>query len=149
MGFLDSSKHLSYKEAMNTRISLTLVEIKKKLEVHVGLLQKACTAYDEGNEDEIINISTRLGVLLHDGGRSRSRLGQLEMLNMNFLDSSFPADKCSNMPHGGLVLIKSDSTGIGYIAGLDEVPYGEWVSFDKWWNANIFVDTQSLPAGSW
>jgi len=127
-----------------TNHSQSTEELDAHLGEHLQFLRASADAYDAGFDGEAKRIAVSIRVLVHDTGRSKSLLGQLERKNQTFVDSAFPLVPDNKSSHSGLVVTSMvPGAGAKYVAFLDEPPHGQVkkVSFENWWNAAVFVDS--------
>jgi hypothetical protein len=123
-------------------------ELLNELRKQVGFLERSCTIFDTGNEDEAVRIAVVLRVLVHDTDKSVSLLKQLGIKDqLKFIDSASPIDPqpTGEKRNGGTVMIMSGLPGLigisptrmggKFVAPLSPRPYTKGaVAFDEWWN---------------
>lgn len=126
---------------MGTKHQQSKPELESHLTEQLSFLRSSAKSYDEGNTSEAKRIAATLRILLHDTGRSKSLLGQLERLQTPFLDTSVPFVPNRKTSHRGLVHVLGTPQGPKFIPFFDkgEAPHRN-VDFLKWWNTAIFVD---------
>ncbi len=115
-------------------------ELEEELGTQLHLLQKAVSAFDEGDSTEVRNIAGRLRLLLKDKGSSISLLGQLKRKTA-FLNTAFESKKPANLntAHYGLVGIP---VGLPYntpIPHFNTSP-SQSLDFERWWNMPVIID---------
>jgi len=117
--------------------------LNQDLREQLALIKNSCKLFDEGSVVEYKNLATRLRLLLHDTGKSKSLLKLL-----NIKDSILFTDTCLpyiqndvSISWYGLVIRQTsfkDSTPI-----INEFPESiTKVPFEQWWNKTILEDTQ-------
>lgn len=128
----------------DTKRPFTVDELKEKLHEQIDFLRRSADAYDDGFEDEAIRLAATIRILLYDSGSSKSLLGQLNMMNLDFYDSATDYDPQNRLAHHGLVCIAFTDSGPRYSAMLDDTPQDmKRVHFKEWWNKVVFADQQS------
>ncbi len=117
-------------------------ELKKELLEQLQLLRHACQSFDSGLEAIGKHIALSLRVLLHQSGKSRSLLDQLELRSGRFLDSAGPLTPGNLLTECNLVAHSISNSGGSYIplitAGF-HLPVRP-ISFVSWWNDPILKD---------
>ena len=124
------------------RVKLTRQELEEHLQEQLPFLEASAYPYDDGLDGEAKRLAVTLRVLLHDAGRSRSLLGQLDRLSGSFMSTAFPVVPGNKMSHSGLAMIGMSGQDTKYLAMLDDVPFTRWVSFKEWWSEIVFVDDE-------
>lgn len=126
-----------------TRIPQSPQELDQHLKEQIAYLRNSAALYDGGDVREAKRLAVPIRVLVHDTQSSRSLLGQMSLKSIGFCDTAFPHSPENRLTHIGLVAMHLGSHGARYEAMLDNTPRGrgEAVSFDDWWNAVVFVDT--------
>lgn len=115
-------------------------DLEKQLEEQIGFLKSSADAYDSGNESEFKRLALTLRILLHNGGCSKSLIGQLGKLDIPFLSTAFPLSPKHQGPHEGLPAVALAGKETRYVAMLDDGPMLRWIPFSEWWNDTIFRD---------
>ncbi len=62
--------------------------LRGKLQEQLRFIQRSCTAFDQGTEEEAIRIATALRIIFHDAGRSVSLLAHLALQDGRMLSSA-------------------------------------------------------------
>jgi hypothetical protein len=131
---------------MTTKTQQTASELNEHYDDHLRFLMSSAESFDHGFEGEAKRLATSLRVLLHDKGtNSRSLLGQLGILDRNFLSTSIPHSPSNWVPHFGLLSIEMTNQNVRYVAVLDDdESVTRWLPFSEWWNEPIFVDINKI-----
>lgn len=134
------------------KVRQTEEDLEEHLREQLEFLQTSADNYDSGNESESKRMALHIRTLLHDTfnkdgtPRSQSLLSQLgKKESLNFLDTSSSEEGLIGS-YTGLVLQSIGPTGGRYVAPLDDLPptqIPEQVSFQDYWNGDIFVDNNS------
>lgn len=125
-----------------TKRQRSLQELEELLTEQIQFLEASAEAFDRGFEGEAKRLAVPARVLLHDTPSSHSLLGQLGKKAIPFWDTALPNEPSNEMPHGGLVFMAIGGKEAKYVAMLDDVPQFRQISFDEWWNAEVFTDDQ-------
>jgi hypothetical protein len=107
------------------------------------LLCDACRSYDRGFRVIGKHIALSLRVLLHEYGPSRALLGQLEFLDIPFLDTAGPVHPDNPLTECTLCVIAIGPAGATYIpkfVGGGGVAPSRWVTFAEWWDMPVIKD---------
>lgn len=124
-------------------------ELIHELREQVAFLRRSSESFDEGYEGEGRRLATVIRVLLHDRGRSRSLLEQLDVKNdMQFLDTAIPINPNNLLPTPGLLMMQFDSGPEGgggrYVPRLEDGSprtVGQApLSFSSWWGRPVAKD---------
>jgi len=118
-------------------------QLKEQLNRQIEFLRCSAKEFDEGREDEAVRLATTLRLLLHDTQRSRSLLGQLDHLDRNFWDTSWPNESNNIATTSTLVSIAMGADKTRFQAHLDDTPFLRQQPFNSWWIEPIFVDNQN------
>lgn len=119
------------------KVPQTHDELKEHFREQVGFIEKSAEAFDNGAENEFKRIATSLRVILHNTRDSKSILKQLKqfgMMDVEFLDSSFPYNEDGASFHG-LVSVTN-----GKYAPLLDVLNFRKLDFEAWWNCYVVRD---------
>lgn len=131
------------------KVVQTKEELKEKLKEQLDLMAILADSYDNGNTIVAKSIATAVRVLMHDTSLSHSLIGQLELKDEKFFDTSFSAESIPNVKDltrvgsfCGLVGMSVCASAKAFIPYLDEVPKEicGYVGFDDYWNRIIFID---------
>ena len=120
-------------------------DLLEALRQQFELLKTACAGYDDGNDLEVLNIATRLRVILHGPG---SLVGQLHLAKrLKFRDTStHRLDPERNICVANIGLKLTVGVGAKWIPLLDGWPEGHpkppRQRFNTWWGEAI------LPSSS-
>lgn len=117
---------------------LNTSDLQNHLAEQIAFLESSCAAFDGGQENEAKRIALHLRILFHDTRNSKSLLGQLNMLNGLFVDTSIEPIPDSLVPHNSLAFFTADPVA-RYLPMLERAD-AEQVTFDEWWNRVIFID---------
>ena len=125
---------------MSSKVPQSRDELDAHFREQLGFLERSADSFDVGYTDEAKRLSVTIRVLVHDTGRSRSLLSQLDTKNVKFCDSSFERDPSSLIAHAGLVGISVSPQGVKHVARLDgdDASWFRLVDFNSWWNMVIF-----------
>jgi hypothetical protein len=116
-------------------------DLKAHLDEQLGFLERSADSYDSGFDGEAKRLAVTLRVLLHDTARSRSLLAQLNMKGMDFVDTAGEPSPGNLVPEHNLIAIETGSGPPRYVPLLDG-PYTGLVPFERWWNAQVFIDQE-------
>lgn len=121
-------------------------ELKSHLKEQIEFLRRSSQAYDEGFTSEAKRLAVVIRVLLHDTQNSTSLLTFLKKKDILFYDTSLdynPHNLASTM---GLIMMQIGPNDARYVPPLDDGPPTRYhkakVTFKKWWNKIVFVDTK-------
>lgn len=120
-----------------TKTPLNTSDLQGHLAEQIAFLESSCAAFDGGQEIEAKRIAVNLRILFHDTRTSKSLLGQLNMLNGPFVDTSTKPIPGNMVAHNSLAFVEV-GTVVRYIPMLDRVD-AKHVTFSEWWNGVIFV----------
>ena len=131
-------------DVMTDKIPQTKSELETHFSEQLYFLETSAAAFDAGYEGEAKRLAVSLRVLLHNSAASKSLLDQLGKKDVGFYDTGYEFDPNNLLTHNGLIFVRMSSTGAKYLPFLDDTPYGKIrkTSFDKWWNAVVFVDNK-------
>lgn len=130
---------------MNSKYKQSKEELQQHFEDTVQALTLSAYAFDKGFTGEAKRLAAAIRVLAHDTDNSKSLLGQLGRKNIQFYDTCIPRDPKTVITYTGNIAINQTSSGAKYIAPLDYLPPDcppKYVSFEDWWNGDIFVDKE-------
>jgi hypothetical protein len=119
----------------------TTSDLQNHLAEQIAFLESSCAAFDNGQEVEAKRIAVQLRILFHDTKNSKSLLGQLNMLNGTFVDTSTKPIAGSVVAHNSLAYVEVGAA-VRYIPMLERVAVKN-VTFMDWWNGVIFVDNNN------
>lgn len=127
-------------------------ELRQALKRQVANMRRSMTAFDDGAVEEAERMAQSCYVLLHDGGKSHSLLGQLGLKKAMMLpDSSLklpltrsgsgvllaPPLTVFRLDEAGAAVSPLCHTGLN----LTDLP---WLKFGKWWEQIIYTTNKSL-----
>lgn len=81
---------------------------------------------------------------MHNTRSSHALLSQMNLLEQDFVDTSFTVKNSSVIGRSSLVSMEIKPDGAHYIALLDASPESRLTSFAEWWDTPVFSD----PAGN-
>jgi len=127
-------------------------DLRRALDRQVANMRRSMAAYDEGAIEEAERLAQSCYVLLHDGGGSRSLLGQLGLKRALTLPNS--ELQLPDAPFGGelmrappLTVFQMGPSGTN-VAPLCQVGMNlvdiPWFKFSKWWEQIIFTTSKGL-----
>ncbi|MGF1957252.1 hypothetical protein ACQUFE_15250 [Enterococcus casseliflavus] len=118
-------------------------DFSKEFQMNVQMLQLSSDNYDQGNEFAIIDIATRLRVLLNDNGRNISLFEHMGLKNKLFLNTAFEIDENNLLSDNCLVSMGPDENFefFKYYPLFDSSPKS-YIPFDDWWNQIVYRDTE-------
>ncbi len=106
-------------------------------------MKEGADRFDDGVEQEAINLAVRIRVLVHDTNRSISLLTLLGKKKMMFYDSAPPINTSNLLSETPLLLIRFNrEEGGSYRARLDALgdkAPNRGVPFSKWWNKSVIL----------
>ena len=119
-------------------------DLTKHLMEQLEFLKRSAKSYDEGFEGEAKRMATVIRLLVHETKRSRSLLGQLQLISIDFYDTAADLYPENLFTHHGLAIIHFEGDRVWYQAPLDDLPppFLTWTTFDQWWDKIVFVDNQ-------
>lgn len=122
----------------------SLDDLGRHLREQAQFLRNSADAYDRGFEGEARRMATVIRVLVHDTKRSKSLLGQLNLLHIEFYDTASNWNPKNLLGFHGLVQMRLWDGPAEYRAPLDNrSPHIlRWTTFQKWWGKIVFVDRQ-------
>jgi hypothetical protein len=131
-------------------VTLTAEELKEKLCNKIAQLLRAAEAFDDGYEVEAETLAVHLRVLLHDTTKSTSLLKAIfvatrnlayDKWKMQFHDTAGDQVPGNLVPHNFFLMMGMDKGSGGYIAPLDDTPFGgKTLPFATWWDRVVFID---------
>jgi hypothetical protein len=121
-------------------------ELCEQLREQYGFLRRSADAYDSGFEGEAARLAVTLRVLLHDGGSSRSLLGQLQVKDtLRFEDTALHPSP-TLVQKAGLVMIQfTTRTEVRHVAPLGDLPplrIHPPLPFEPWWTGRVIEGSQ-------
>jgi hypothetical protein len=121
-------------------------ELMRQLRDNIGFLKSSASDFDSGNTSEAKRLAATIRLLVHDGGTSKSLLGQLGLKAALRLPTTITRHNPQNLlGYCGLVGFALGSTGARYWAPLGDGPPTRYLRaplpFDEWWNETVIVDT--------
>ena len=126
------------------RVLQTDEELQQQLAEQIQFLRTSCESFDRGNELEAKRLAVPLRVLLYDGGRSKSLLGQLGIKTIGFFDGAGDFVPGNLTTEWTLVrMYASSGPDSRFLPLLDDSPIGEGrpIGFGRWWTKPVFRDT--------
>lgn len=120
-------------------------QLREHLKEQFSFLEVSAESFDSGYTAEAKRLAVTIRILLHDSGRSHSILGQLNMKDRTFFDTSSEFDPRNLVTHSGLVLMRPGPNGMEFAAKLDAARIQQWTPFLTWWEAVVFVDQDRRP----
>lgn len=132
------------------KINLSKQDLLNHLHENIGFLKKSSESFDSGFIAEAKRLAVVIRVLVHDTGRSKSLLSQLDYKNsMEFYDTAIKYNPDNLAEHVGLTCYKFQSEGSSHFAPLEmskEMPgrSNSFVDFNHWWNEIIIKDGNGI-----
>ena len=120
-------------------------DLEEYLREQMGFLSASASSFDSGHLGEARRIAVVVRVLVHDTGKSKSLLSQLDKKHIRFWDTSNDLIPDNMMPFAGLVLMRlTAGEGMSYVAALDSYrPQAlKSVSFQEWWEKIVIKDSK-------
>ena len=131
---------------VQTKTRRTPNQLEEDLQRQIRLLRNSTKLFDEGEIDEACSIATRIRILVHDTGPSKSLLfKQLGITDLLLYDTALAESKSSLGPYHGLVGIElSQSPQWGWFPHcfVDPAADSQKLDFNAWWNAVVLQDNQ-------
>jgi hypothetical protein len=130
-----------------TKIPLSQDDLNEHLAEQLGFLEASARSFDGGFIGEAKRIATTIRVLMHETPQSHSVLGQLGLLQKDFVDTSPDYDPKSLAAFHGLVFVRAtvsptSSSGTFKAFLSDTLPFvqGQTLPFTRWWDKIVVVD---------
>ncbi len=131
-----------------SRVPRSRDDLKRELKEQIGLLRTTCRLYDDGDESAAKLISLTLRLLLHDAGRSRALLSQLDLRDGRYLDTAGPlnASNCFSECRFLFTRVSVSADGgasIRYMPTVADPPPGQprnRIAFTQWWCNPVLSD---------
>ena len=114
-------------------------ELQKHLAEQIEFIKNSIELYDQGKHTEAKRLAVSVRVLVHDTNSSHSLLGQLNMKDRLFIDTSTQRPRTVITSHTALVGMFIGNNSPGFVPHLDSVPSRE-VTFDEWWSMPVIID---------
>lgn len=117
----------------------------KKLDYHeqlkrqVGFLERSCSNFDAGHQDEAIRIATCIRILIHDTAKSTSLFNHLGATSISLLSTYQLISDNILFTLSVPVRVSNDS---GIHAPLDGAPVKILLPVDEWWEQVLVRDGQ-------
>lgn len=117
----------------------TREELEQELREQAEALRASAAEYDNGKRWEAKRLATTAYVLLHDGGQSRSLLGQLGLKGQML--STAKHDGASPMPLATIAMdMKAGGKGMTFEPLLDQHSTEcRMMSFNRWYAEDVFI----------
>ncbi|UDM70701.1 hypothetical protein [Vagococcus fluvialis] len=118
-------------------------DFEQEFQMNLQSLQLSCDNYDNGKEFAVIEMATRLRVLLNDKGRNISLFQHLGLKNINFVNTAFEIDEDNILDDSCLVYISPDENFefMKYYPFLDRAEKN-LIPFEEWWNQTVYRDSE-------
>ncbi len=131
------------KESVRQNVPQSRDELEGQLADQLLFLKTSCALYDASQLQEAKRLAVAIRVLLHESRASRSLLGQLDLKNIAFFDTTNDHNPNNLLAHYGLVSIRFKDGLADYVAMFDNSPRGSGkiASFEQWWNKIVFIDS--------
>lgn len=130
-----------------TKIPLSQDDLNEHLAEQLGFLEASARSFDGGFIGEAKRMATTIRVLMHETPQSHSVLGQLGLLQKDFVDTSPDYDPKSLTAFHGLVFVRAkvsptSSSGTFKAFLNDTLPFvqGQTLPFTRWWDKVVVVD---------
>lgn len=130
-------------------VNQSFEELQLHLREQIDFLRTSISAYDSGNKSEAKRLSVTLRLLLHDTRQSKSLLGQLNLKDRPFYDTSnfagYNKAPWDVAVYTGLIghCLDVQNNRIEFIPFLDpdkEHKMPNWVDFQSWWEMVVIKD---------
>jgi len=127
-------------------MSSVSMKFREQLKRQLGFLERSCSLYDMGNQEEAIRIATCIRVLVYDSKQSKSisLLTHLNARTINLFTSYLEPPEGEN----GYVAMTAFAMGVinmgkggeyGYGPNLDDFsPSSAVLPVDEWWNQIVW-----------
>ncbi len=133
-----------------SKVPHTWEELEAHLLEQLAFLRASCSAYDAGFKGEAKRLAVVVRILVHDTRASKSLLGQLNLKQIPFCDTSYDYNPSEYfLSFHGLALMKISTESDGEFVPRCSVPPKpppweplKWVSFEEWWDKLVIVDSQ-------
>lgn len=113
-----------------------------RLKEQIDHLRFSADEFDKGRDAEASRLAIAMRILLHDSKNSKSLLGQLNILDRLFWDTSIPSEGDNLLTTHSLVGMSVTEERVDYCALLDDVPFSRQQKFNNWWITPVFIDNQ-------
>lgn len=129
---------------MAKKVKLNRDELLNKLKEQLSFLMTSSNLFDQWKTEEAKRIAVQLRILLHDTGRSKSLLGQLDLKSIPFLNTATPFSPENLVSYVGLLKFKFHNPS-GRRAWViprgtpDKLPQNSNLSFQDWWGMPVLV----------
>ncbi len=116
------------------------------LDGNLALMTIAAKLYDEGNQDEAINLAVSTRALFHSIAKAESLISQLQIKNNIFILSTttqyIPAKPGSYYGLLGEILAEGEESkgDLLPMCQVDKEFVNKWHGFDDWWNELVVND---------
>lgn len=126
-----------------TNYKKDLNDFNKEFQMNIQSLQSSCANYDAGKDFAVIEMATRLRVLLHDTKRNVSLFKHLDLKGIDFVNTAFDIDENNMLSDECLVYISPDENFefMKYYPNLN-ASEKSLISFDEWWNQIVYRDSE-------
>jgi len=124
-------------------IPQSLADLEQNLDDQLKSLELLADRFDEGFSGAARQMAVILRVLLHETSTSKSLLGQLNKLGIEFRDTTFPMRPGQITPYSGFIQWTVSPTGGVYLPLLDSNEHDhKLVDFNTWWESTVLVDAK-------
>ena len=126
------------------KVKLSRDELLNQLKEQISFLITSSNLFDQWKTEEAKRIAVQLRILLHDTGRSKSLLSQLDLKSVPFLNTATPFSPENLVSHVGLLKFKFHNPSgrrpwVIPRGTPDELPKNSKVSFQEWWDMPVVV----------
>ena len=129
---------------MSQKQSQTEPELRQHLDDQLGFLEQSSASFDKGYEGEAKRLAVSIRVLLHDKGQSKSLLGQLDLKDTYYWDTSTGFEKGTDSFDITIVVKHFDGVNAKYCPVFDKTPIPMvQTDFEKWWNSPVIRDAKN------
>jgi hypothetical protein len=127
------------------KVPVPLSDIQEHFRATLGFLHKSCVSYDAGDVDEFRRIAVEARKLVHDSGRSRSLINQLDLQGVFFISFGAPINMRNALSDHPLVSKRIGNSSAEYRAPLNDSPFPpRFQTFDAWWNEQVYRSSKGL-----
>jgi hypothetical protein len=124
------------------KVSQTRLDLEKQMSEQIGFLEKSARLFDDGDYAEAKRLAASLRVLLHETKNSKSLLGQLELLDSDFIDTAGDLNPRNMLTECPLLHMRIGAEP-DFAPTLGNVPIPPTpLKFPVWWGKPVFRDDQ-------
>jgi hypothetical protein len=124
------------------KVAQTRLDLEKQMSDQIGFLEKSAELFDDGDYTEAKRLAASLRVLLHESKNSKSLLGQLGLLGLDFIDTAGDLNPRNMLTEYPLLLMQLGGGG-DFAPTLGHIPIPPTpLKFPVWWDKPVFRDNQ-------